>query len=56
MPGLLKGSRKPEIVADATYHIITQNDHFRTGQFFIDEKVLSENGIDDLSVYATEFN
>lgn len=56
MPGLLKGSRKPEIVADATYHIITQNDVFRTGEFFIDEKVLSENGVDDLSVYATEFN
>ncbi|MEE2769687.1 MAG: SDR family oxidoreductase [Pseudomonadota bacterium] len=55
MPGLLKGSRKPEIVADATYHIITQNDHFRTGQFFIDEKVLLEQGIEDLSMYTTEY-
>lgn len=55
MPGLLKGSRKPEIVADATYQIITQNDIFKTGQFYIDEAVLSAAGIDDLSIYSTEF-
>lgn len=55
MPGLLKGSRKPEIVADATYHIITQNDEFKTGQFYIDETVLNENGIEDLSIYATTY-
>lgn len=54
MPGLLKGSRKPEIVADATYHIITQNDEFKTGHFFIDESVLSEHGVDDFSIYTTE--
>ena len=55
MPGLLKGSRKPEIVADATYHVITQNEHFKTGQFFIDEKVLLAQGIEDLSMYTTKY-
>lgn len=55
MPALLKGSRKPEIVADATYCIITQDASAHTGNFFIDEEVLKTHGITDLSQYNTVF-
>lgn len=44
-------SRKPEIVADAAYHILTQDSSQTTGNFFVDEKVLRANGIDDFSSY-----
>jgi citronellol/citronellal dehydrogenase len=45
-------SRKPEIVADAAWHILTRNSHTTTGNFFIDEDVLATAGITDLSHYA----
>jgi citronellol/citronellal dehydrogenase len=44
--------RKPEIVADAAWHILTQNSRATTGNFFIDEEVLAAAGITDLSPYA----
>ncbi|TFG04069.1 MAG: NAD(P)-dependent oxidoreductase [Promethearchaeota archaeon] len=45
-------SRKPEIVAEAAYLIITQNSRECTGNFFIDDEVLIEHGITDLSKYS----
>lgn len=51
---IYKASRKPEIVADAAYWILTQPAKSVTGQFFIDEEVLAKAGIDDFSVYAIE--
>ena len=45
-------SRKPEIVADAAWHILTQNSRTTTGNFFIDEDVLAAAGITNLSHYA----
>jgi citronellol/citronellal dehydrogenase len=45
-------SRTPEIVADAVYFIITKPSNECTGNFFIDEDVLKENGISNLEKYA----
>ncbi|TFG04016.1 MAG: NAD(P)-dependent oxidoreductase [Promethearchaeota archaeon] len=48
----VKHSRKPEIVADAAYLIITEPSDQCTGNFFIDDEVLMEHGITDLSHYS----
>jgi citronellol/citronellal dehydrogenase len=44
--------RTPKIVADAAAYILTQDSRTTTGNFFIDEKVLAQAGISDLSRYA----
>lgn len=44
-------SRKPDIVTDAAYHILTQEPK-PTGQFFIDDEVLYQAGVKDLDHYA----
>jgi citronellol/citronellal dehydrogenase len=46
--------RKPEIVADAAYLILTKDSRSTTGNFFIDEDVLAEAGITDLDRYAVQ--
>lgn len=46
------GSRKPAIVADAAYAILTRDSKKTTGQFFIDEAVLQSEGIKDFEQYA----
>lgn len=50
----VKHSRKPEIVADAAYFILTKPSKECTGNFFIDDQVLLENGITDLGKYSIE--
>ena len=45
-------SRRPEIMADAAHWILCQSAQTTTGRFFIDEQVLSEAGVTDLSGYA----
>ncbi len=45
-------SRKPTIVADAAYQIITSNSKEVTGNFFIDEFVLREKGVTNFKPYA----
>ena len=45
-------TRKPEIVADAAWHILTHTDSFVSGRFFIDEEVLAAAGVSDFSSYA----
>ena len=45
-------SRRPEIVADAAHHILTRPAGETTGNFFIDDEVLAEAGVTDLSGYA----
>lgn len=47
------GSRRPEIMADAAYEILTDPSSIRTGQTLIDDEVLAEAGVSDLSSYAT---
>jgi citronellol/citronellal dehydrogenase len=49
---LLQRSRTPEIVADAAFAIFSRSPESCTGNFFIDEKVLAEEGITDLNQYA----
>lgn len=44
--------RKPEIVADAAYVILTRDSTIATGQFYIDEEVLAEVGVTEFSKYA----
>lgn len=45
-------SRKPDIVADAAYSILIKNPKNVTGNFFIDENVILDEGITDLVQYA----
>ncbi len=45
-------SRRPEIVADAAHHILTQPAQTTTGNFFIDDEVLGAAGVHDLGGYA----
>jgi citronellol/citronellal dehydrogenase len=48
----IRGSRKPEIMADAAHVIFTRKSSEFTGQFCIDDEVLRESGVTDLSAYA----
>jgi citronellol/citronellal dehydrogenase len=48
----MKGSRKPEIMADAAHVILTRPSRETTGNFFLAEDVLAEEGITDLSDYS----
>jgi citronellol/citronellal dehydrogenase len=50
---LVAGSRKPDIMADAAYTILTRNSTEYTGHFDIDEDVLRVAGTSDFSTYAT---
>ena len=45
-------SRRPEVVADAAHHILTRPARTTTGNFFIDDEVLAQAGVTDLSAYA----
>lgn len=49
---LIKTSRKPEIVADAAHWILTQDSKECTGNYFIDEDVLLNSGVNDLEKYS----
>ena len=49
---LMQRSRTPEIVADAAFHIFQRPAAECTGNFFIDEDVLAQAGITDLTKYA----
>jgi citronellol/citronellal dehydrogenase len=49
---LAKMSRTPQILADAAYFILSKQNLTCTGNTFIDEEVLSNEGITDLSEYA----
>lgn len=49
---LMQRSRKPEIVADAAYYILRRPSFETTGNFFIDEDVLLQEGISDFEPYA----
>ncbi|MCB0700705.1 MAG: NAD(P)-dependent oxidoreductase [Chitinophagales bacterium] len=49
---LVQRSRKPEIIADAVQYILNQPSDTYTGQTLIDEDVLKQAGITDLSPYA----
>ena len=49
---LIKMSRNPEIMADAAYYILQKSSNECTGNTFIDEDVLINEGITDYDKYA----
>jgi len=51
---LIKMSRTPEIIADAAFHILNKPSAECTGNCFLDEEILSNEGITDLEKYAIE--
>lgn len=54
-PESSKYARKPDIMADAAYVILSKApQQAPTGQFYIDEDVLSRAGIRDLTQYACD--
>jgi len=48
----IKQSRKPEIMADAAHYIFTRPSRECTGNFFIDEDLLTSAGVTDFDKYA----
>jgi citronellol/citronellal dehydrogenase len=53
IPGVdLNKCRKPEILADAAYLILTSDAGATTGRFFIDDSLLAEHGVTDFDRYA----
>src|SRR5687767_971960 len=50
----MRGSRKPEIMGDAAYGIVTKPSREVTGRFFIDDEVLAGDGKTDLTEYAVD--
>ena len=49
-----RNCRKPEIVADAAHAILTRDSRECTGNFFIDDEVMREEGVGDLTSYAVD--
>ena len=49
---VLRASRKPAIVADAAHLILTRDSRTCSGNFFVDEQVLREAGMEDFEQYA----
>jgi len=50
--GVMTQCRKPEIMSDAAYAILSRSSSSTTGNFFIDECILKEEGITDMTPYA----
>ncbi len=51
---LVKGSRKPSIYADAAYAVLKRDSSSCTGNFFLDQDVLEEEGVTDFNQYAID--
>jgi citronellol/citronellal dehydrogenase len=53
IPGVDIGKcRKPEILADAAYMVLTSDAKTVTGNFFIDDTLLAEHGVTDFEKYS----
>lgn len=51
---IINASRKPEILADAAFYILSRDAKTCTGNFFMDDEVLQSEGITDLEQYAVK--
>tara|TARA_B100001989_G_C24531319_1_gene461802 strand:- start:758 stop:1612 length:855 start_codon:yes stop_codon:yes gene_type:complete len=51
---LIKGSRNPSIYADAAYAVLKRDSSTCTGNFFLDQDVLEEEGVTDFDQYAID--
>ena len=49
----MRGSRTPEIMADAAYAILTKPSREFTGNFCIDDEILAKDGVTDFSRYQS---
>ncbi|KAL5242104.1 hypothetical protein ACI65C_009514 [Semiaphis heraclei] len=49
-----KLSRNPEIMADAAYAVLSRSVENCTGQFLVDDEVLRQEGVTDLTQYASD--
>ncbi len=47
-------SRKPEIMAAAAHSILSRNSRECTGNFFVDEDVLADDGVTDFAQYSVD--
>ena len=55
IPGVdLNLCRKPEILADAAYLILTSDAKTTSGNFFIDDALLAQHGVTDLEKYSVK--
>ena len=53
IPGVdLNRCRTPAILADAAHFILTEDAEGTSGNFFVDDEVLAENGVTDLDGYS----
>lgn len=50
----MRGSRSPDIMADAAHVIFSRPSRECTGNFFVDDEVLASVGVTDLSKYAID--
>ncbi len=50
----IQACRKPEIMGDSAWAILTRSSRQCTGNFFTDEAILAEEGITDLDQYAVQ--
>ncbi len=51
---MLRRSRKPSIMGDAAHALLVRDSRSCTGNFYLDEEVLLEEGVEDLDAYAVE--
>ena len=51
---VMKGCRRPDIMADAAHAILVRDARDCTGNFFIDDEVLAAEGVTDLDRYAVD--
>jgi len=51
---MIRCCRKPEIMAAAAHAILVRNSREYTGQFFVDDEVLRDQGVTDLDHYAVD--
>lgn len=51
---IMARSRKPSIMGDAAFAIVSRDSKVCTGNFFIDEEVLKEEGVTDFEKYAVD--
>ena len=49
---IARSCRKPEVMSDAAYIILSKNSNSYTGNFAIDEDVLRDAGVTDLGKYS----
>lgn len=55
IPGVnVEMCRKPEILADAAYLILTSDAKTTSGKFFIDDALLAQHGVTDLEKYSVK--